>query len=167
MGESANVSEFTQRVTYAVLQCVAYSLLVVATTLSAQVPYAALLSDQQDKFKTSCPSLHCDAPALWKSHIDSEQLEFAGGTQAMRTVALEPQVTGLQQLQKIDAIVGSVQGAPSQDQFHITVRWIPNAANLFSAADGWSEHPTWFHRGQFGYQPVSYTHLTLPTILRV
>jgi hypothetical protein len=132
-----------------------YILIYAGSISSAQVGYQNLSPMQQDKFKTSCPNSTCNPGPVqhWQALDDSQQLEFAGGTQALGTVRFEDQTSGLQQISAIDAIVGSLPASvPSEEQFHIKVHWSADAPNLFRRSDGWSAHPNWKHPTQFGYQ---------------
>jgi hypothetical protein len=120
---------------------------------SAQASYSDLSLRQQAKFESYCRPLGCVPAMTWEKKLDSsQQLEYAGGSQAMDTIKLSGLATGLNQIAELENIIGSVPGVASQDQFHLDVHWVNTAISLFSSAAGWSQHISWFHPGMFGYQ---------------
>jgi hypothetical protein len=117
---------------------------------SAQQPsnieYAALKPCQTARFLATGQS-------GWNSLDDSQRLQFAGGTQALNTimVASSP-CKSLAEISGSRAIFGSIPDAPSAAQFHIDVKWMPDAGQVFAGAKGWGPHLAWLHPGQQGSQ---------------
>lgn len=93
----------------------------------------------------------------WDSLNASEQLEFAGATQALDswprfTPGMPTSQPGLNELVVVDAIHGAIRNAPSQDQFNLEVEWTPQAKRAFASASGWGTHQSQLHPGMHGYQ---------------
>jgi hypothetical protein len=117
------------------------------------VDYGKLSARQQSLFQafSGCSSSTC--PQEWQKLTSSEQLEFAGGTQALGTIQLQPTPTnGLDMVDGVRKIHGSEPSQPSQNQFNVETNWQPSAPNQFKHATGWSKHIAILHKGQYGYQ---------------
>jgi hypothetical protein len=115
--------------------------------------YGKLSARQQSLFQglSGCSPSTC--PQEWQKLTSSEELEFAGGTQALGTVQLEPPSTyGLDAVQTVWKIDGSEPSQPSQYQFNVETNWEPSAPNQFKHVKGWSNHIAILHKGQYGYQ---------------
>jgi len=120
---------------------------------TCSVDYNALNTQQQTLFmkygqthSTKWTDLNC-----------SEQLEFAGATQAIgnwwkfEPMSPSPQ-PGLEQVIAVDEVHGEAANAPSEAQFNLEVTWKPRADTVFGNAWKWSGHLAWLHPGQYGYQ---------------
>ena len=117
------------------------------------VDYGKLSARQQSLFQafSGCSSSTC--PQEWQKLTSSEQLEFAGGTQALATVQLQPTPTnGLDVVDGVWKVHGSEPSQPSQNQFNVETKWQLSAPNQFKHATGWSKHIAILHKGQYGYQ---------------
>jgi hypothetical protein len=119
-------------------------------TLSAQQPpnidYAALKPCQTARFLTT-------GQKGWTSLDDSQRLQFAGGTQSLNTIATASSpCNSLTEISSSRTIFGSISDAPSAAQFHIDVKWTPEAEQVFAGIKGWKPHLAWLHPGQHGFQ---------------
>jgi hypothetical protein len=117
------------------------------------VDYGKLSGRQQTLFQSysGCSASTCLQE--WQKLTSSEELEFAGGTQALATVKLEPTPTnGLSEVDSVSKIHGSEPSQPSQNQFNVETNWELNAPNQFKNVPGWSKHIAILHKGQYGYQ---------------
>jgi hypothetical protein len=117
------------------------------------VDYAKLSAQQQALFQSfsGCSSSAC--PGEWQKLNSTEQLEFAGGTQALQIVQLQPtSLNGLDAVESVLHIHGSEPSQPSEKQFNVETNWKSGAPNQFEDAPGWSPHIAVFHPGQYGYQ---------------
>lgn len=154
-----------QRLTALVLALMASSIISPLKARGQQ--YSDLSPAQQALIGAYCRTKPCQAALYWKDTlVDSQRLEFAGGTQALDKAKLKDQSSGLSKLSAIldkpappagppppsePPVVGSVPTEKSQYQFHINAGWSAEAAKAFKNS-GWDCHLTWFHPGQFGYQ---------------
>lgn len=121
------------------------------------IEFGALTSGQQALFH----QYQVDTHGSWGNLNSSEQIEFAGATQALSNwCASDPECNswmathhqpGLSQVGKVIAINGSIVGSPSPDQFNLTVKWSPGSEDMFKHAWGWGVHPSQLHPGQHGY----------------
>jgi hypothetical protein len=100
-------------------------------------------------------------PADWRRWNPSQELEFLGGTQALANwcdfdqpckaslaAQLEP---GLEQVNAVQKVRGTLTNAPSEDQYNIEVAWQPGADKCFDRAYGWGIHLAQLHPGMYGY----------------
>jgi len=117
------------------------------------VDYGGLNAQQRALFQSYSGCLPSTCPELWEKLNSSQQLEFAGSTQALGTITLQPStVTGLDQVDALLQIHGSEPNQQSQDQFNVETKWKTSAPDQFADALGWSEHIAILHKGQYGYQ---------------
>jgi hypothetical protein len=117
------------------------------------ISYDKLNDCQERRFRTFHPGSTPPGPPAWKSLDDSQRLEYAGGTQALGTVKVASNACeALEEVSAVDAIMGSNPNLPSADQFHLEVNWAANTSNIIAGIPGWSEHISWLHPGQFGFQ---------------
>jgi hypothetical protein len=120
-------------------------------TQPANLDYG-LLTDAQKKLA---------AEAVWKGWSPSQQLQYAGGTQALANwCALDPRCKasltahlepGLEQVNTVQIVNSTVQNAQSADEYNIEVFWQPGADKCFENAFGWGTHMAQLHKGMYGY----------------
>jgi len=100
----------------------------------------------------------------WESLSPSEQLEFAGVTQALSDYYQElllrlavEHPPSLEEVLKVTAINGSEKGEASASQFNLEVGWTANAKGLFGQDKShWWTHLAWLHPGYHGYTQIKY-----------
>jgi hypothetical protein len=134
------------------LTTVAAAILGTATAQPLNIAYSKLSDCQHMRFQT-LPGPQQGAKAWESSLDDSQRLEYAGGTQALSTVnILFPICKALGELSTVKAIFGGRPNQPSADQFNVQAGWLTDAGNKFKSLPNWSEHISWLHPGQYGYQ---------------
>jgi len=121
-----------------------------AGTLSGQqqpnIDYGALKPCQTQRFLATGQS-------GWNSLEDSQRLQFAGGTQSLNTITVASSpCKALTEISGSRAIFGSIPDTASAAQFHIEVKWTPDAEQVFASIKGWQPHLAWLHPGQHGFQ---------------
>lgn len=117
------------------------------------VDFSQLSPESKTLFSTCCGAQDVKK---WSDLGDTQQLEYAGVTQALQNWAkFEPDAgspkPGLETLSGVDVVCGSIEEAPSADQFNLHVKWEPGAEKKFGDAQ-WGTHIPWLHPGMHGYQ---------------
>lgn len=119
----------------------------------AAVDYAKLNTQQQSLFSAYRQAHNRN----WDDLNSSEQVEFAGATQAIGDWwKFEPGIPlpqpGLERTVAINEVHGKIPNAKSEDQFNLEVTWTAQSDHAFRNASNWSVHIPVFHSGQHGYQ---------------